>query len=174
MLIALLELIIDPTCSVVLEAERGEGDLMRRAPRRAGGAILPLPLIGWGLLQGLLAFGAVAAVVVWSTRGGHEVTTVRALAWLTLIGVDVVLVLTNRRYSASPVGVFGRASASLWWGLGLTGALLVATAFVPPIRRFLSLAPLDSAHLAAPLLATLALFVLLQAIKPLWAARLRA
>jgi Ca2+-transporting ATPase len=174
MLIALLELVIDPTCSVVLEAESDERDVMRRPPRRAGGAILPLALIGWSLLQGLLAFGAVAAVVVWGTRSGHAADVVRTQAWLTLIGIDVALVLTNRRYSASPAGVLGRASRSLWWGLGLTALLLALTVFVPPLRSFLAFAPPDAGDLAGPLLATLALFGVLHAIKPLWAQRLRS
>jgi Ca2+-transporting ATPase len=173
MLIALLELVIDPTCSVVLEAEREERDVMRRPPRRAGSAILPLALIAWSLLQGLLAFGAVAAVVVWGMHGGRDAAVVRTLAWLTLIGVDIVLVLTNRRYSASPAGVLGRTNRSLWWGLGLTALLLAITALVPQVRGFLALAPPGGDDLLAPLVATLALFGALQAIKPLWAQRLR-
>ena len=40
MLIALLELIIDPACSVVLEAEVEESDVMRRPPRRPDSALL--------------------------------------------------------------------------------------------------------------------------------------
>ena len=174
MLIALLELVIDPTCSVVLEAERGEQDVMRRPPRRAHGAILPLALIGWSLLQGLLAFAAIAGVVVWATRAGRDVATVRMLAWLTLIGIDVALVLTNRRYSASPVGVLGRASRTLWWGLGLTALLLAMTTLIPSVRAFLSLAAVGPGDLVIPLAATLLLFVLLQTIKPLWSSRLRS
>ncbi len=174
MLIALLELVIDPTCSVVLEAERGEPDLMRRAPRRAGSAILPLPLILWSLLQGLLAFAAVAAVVIWAKQDGAALERVRTLAWVTLIGVDVVLVLSNRRYAASPTRVLGRTSVPLWWGLALTLALLVVTVGVAPVRTFLSLAAVEPYALLAPLLATLALFVLVQSIKPLWARRLRS
>ena len=173
MLIALLELVIDPTCSVVLEAERGEQDLMRRPPRRSGRAILPLSLIGWSLLQGLLAFGAVAVVVFWAMRAGHAVALVRTLAWVTLIGVDVALVLTNRRYSASPAGAFGRSSGPLWWGLGLTLLLLLVTVCVAPVRGFLSLAAVQAHDLLAPLFATLALFALLLAIKPLWGRTLR-
>jgi Ca2+-transporting ATPase len=144
------------------------------ASRWAGGAILPLALIGWSLLQGLLAFGAVAAVVVWGTRSGHAADVVRTQAWLTLIGIDVALVLTNRRYSASPADVLGRASRSLWWGLGLTALLLALTVFLPPMRSFLAFAPPDASDLAVPLLATLALFGALHAIKPLWAQRLRS
>ena len=174
MLIALLELVIDPTCSVVLEAERDERDVMQRPPRRAGGAILPLGLIGWSLLQGLLALAAVAAVVVWGTRSGHAADAVRTQAWLTLIGIDIALVLTNRRYSASPVGVLRRTSRSFWWGLGLTMLLVAVTVFVPPMRVFLAFAAPDATDLLVPVGATLTLFGLLHVIKPLWAQRLRS
>jgi Ca2+-transporting ATPase len=174
MLIALLELVIDPTCSIVLEAEREERDLMRRPPRRAGSSILPPALIGWSLLQGLLAFGAVAVVVLWSMEGGHAAPLVRTQAWLTLIGVDLVLVLTNRRYGASLLAAFGRSSKLLWWGLGLPLLFLALTVLVPPVRAFLGFTLPDVHDLMMPLSATLMLFVLLQAMKPLWAARLRA
>ena len=62
MLIALLELIIDPACSVVLEAEAEESDVMQRPPRHPDSALLSGPLIGWSLLQGAVAFAWVAAV----------------------------------------------------------------------------------------------------------------
>ncbi len=56
-----------------------------------------------------------------------------------------------------------------------TPLLLAVTVFVPPVRGFLALAlPPDRGALLAPLVATLALFGLLQAIKPLWAGRLRS
>src|SRR5689334_11635371 len=61
MLIALLELIIDPACSVVLEAEAEEADVMARPPRGADDALFGGALIGWSLLQGALAFALVAA-----------------------------------------------------------------------------------------------------------------
>ena len=174
MLIALLELVIDPTCSVVLEAERGERDLMRRPPRRAGEPILPAALIGWSLVQGLVAFAAVGGVATWAMRSGLDAGQARMLAWLALIGADLVLVLANRRYSASPADVLGRGSRPLWWGLGLTALLLIVTTTVPAVRTFLEFAPVPTTVLWVPLSATLVLLGLLLAAKPLWAARLRA
>jgi Ca2+-transporting ATPase len=102
------------------------------------------------------------------------VAQVRTLAWITLIGVDVGLVLTNRRYTASLAGVLGHASRPLWWGLGLTLLLLLVTVLLPPVRAFLSMAPLAPHDLLVPLLATLGLFTALQLVKPLWAQRLRS
>src|SRR5678809_1048910 len=62
MLIAFLELIIDPACSVVLEAEPEERDVMRRPPRHPSSPIFSRAFAGWSALQGLLALAMVAAV----------------------------------------------------------------------------------------------------------------
>jgi Ca2+-transporting ATPase len=42
--IALLELVIDPVCSLAFEAEPEERDVMRRPPRDPNGALFPAPL----------------------------------------------------------------------------------------------------------------------------------
>src|SRR6185312_9614603 len=60
MLIAFLELIIDPACSVVLEAEREERDVMRRPPRNPASPLFSRAFLGWSALQGILALALVA------------------------------------------------------------------------------------------------------------------
>ena len=44
--IAFLELVIDPACSVVFEAEAEEADVMQRPPRPPGEPLLSRSLIG--------------------------------------------------------------------------------------------------------------------------------
>ena len=139
MLIAMLELVIDPTCSIVFEAEHGERDLMRRPPRRAGGPVLPARLIVWSLLQGGLALAVVCGVVVWATRAGQHPEQVRLVGWLALIGANMALVLTNRRHDVGDSARLARADTVLWWGFGLTATLAALTTVVPPVRGFLSM-----------------------------------
>jgi len=50
--IAFLEMIIDPACSMVFEAEGEEADVMRRLPRDPKGPLLLPRRIMWALLQG--------------------------------------------------------------------------------------------------------------------------
>ena len=45
--IAFLEMVIDPVCSLVFEAETAEDDVMRRPPRASNEPLLSGPLIGW-------------------------------------------------------------------------------------------------------------------------------
>ena len=56
--IAFLEMVIDPVCSLVFEAETEEDDVMRRPPRAPDEPLFSARLIVWSLLQGLLAFRA--------------------------------------------------------------------------------------------------------------------
>ena len=64
--IALLEMVIDPVCSLVFEAERDEEDIMRRKPRDPDAPMFGGPLIAWSLIQGGLAFLLVAGIYILS------------------------------------------------------------------------------------------------------------
>src|ERR1019366_9548711 len=50
--IAFLEMVIDPVCSLVFEAETEEDDVMRRPPRAPDEPLFSGALIGWGVFQG--------------------------------------------------------------------------------------------------------------------------
>ncbi len=69
--IAFLEMIIDPACSLVFEAEdEEEADVMRRPPRDSRIPLLVRRRMLWALLQGVVALAILAAVLVWSSRTG--------------------------------------------------------------------------------------------------------
>lgn len=57
--IAFLELLIDPVCSVVFEAEPEEVDVMTRPPRDPALPLFSSGSLGWSLLQGTLVLLAV-------------------------------------------------------------------------------------------------------------------
>ena len=68
--IALLEMVIDPVCSLVFEAETEEENTMRRPPRDPNEPLFTLPLVLWSLFQGFMAFLLVAGIYVTAlTRG---------------------------------------------------------------------------------------------------------
>ena len=68
--IAFLELVIDPACSVVFEAEPGEAGLMERPPRAAAEPLLSGRQLLLSLVFGLLATAVVCACYVWALEGG--------------------------------------------------------------------------------------------------------
>ena len=68
--IAFLEMIIDPACSMVFEAEGEEANVMRRPPRDPKSPLLLRRRILWALLQGLIALAILAGVLISASRMG--------------------------------------------------------------------------------------------------------
>jgi Ca2+-transporting ATPase len=167
MLIALLELIIDPTCSIVLEAEHAEPDVMARPPRDPRAPLVSRGLAWWSLLQGAMALGAVAAVYLLATHGGMAQEEVRGVAFLALVSANVALLLANRGFGATVGSVLKRTTPSLWWSLGGTAALIVLLMTVRPVRNFFGIAPPGGAQLAIGIGAGIALLLTLQLAKAL-------
>jgi len=172
MLIALLELIIDPACSVVLEAEREESDVMQRPPRRADSRLLSVPLIAWSLVQGLSAFGFVALMFVLAANSGAAESSVRTLAFLSLVGANLALIFVNRTFTSSLREVLGRPNRMLWWGLGIVGVVLSLILAVPAARTFLDLGPVRADALVLTAMAALLLLGILEWAKRRWRRRL--
>src|SRR3546814_182209 len=60
--IALLEMVIDPVCAMVFEAESEESDTMTRKPRDPASPMFSLPMIVWSIFQGVVALILLAVV----------------------------------------------------------------------------------------------------------------
>ena len=165
MLIAILELIIDPLCSVVLEAERDERDVMSRPPRDPDSALLSRPLLVTGFLHGALAILAVCGVFLYATMLGLPAEKVRSMGFLTLICANYALIFANRSFSASPLTGLTRPNPSLWISLGLAAGALSAIFLIPAVRGFLHLGPLQAGEVLLCIGAAVALLGALEAVK---------
>ena len=127
--IALLHLVIDPACTVVFEAMRGDPDLMDRPPRPPESPLLSAATRRRALLQGGALALASLALVFWPDCDGE---TRRSLVFslLLLAGGGLVGLAGGPRH---PLTAAGPAM-----GLGLWLLLFL----VPPLRQALALAPL--------------------------------
>ncbi|NWL44013.1 cation-translocating P-type ATPase, partial [Bradyrhizobium elkanii] len=172
--IAFLELIIDPVCSLVFEAEREERDVMARPPRRADSPLFTWTLVSWSVLQGALIFVLVAVLFVIALHAGMPADEVRALAFFALIGSIVGLVLVNRSFSSSFLSAFFRPNLALAVILlSIAGALGTALLW-PPASSLFRFGPLHPDDLMIALGPGVAMLVVLELLKPLWRRRLRS
>jgi P-type Ca2+ transporter type 2C len=165
MLIAIIELIIDPICSVVLEAERDERDVMRRPPRNPESTLLSRPLLASGFLQGGLAILAVCGIFLYADLGGLAAETVRSMGFVTLVCVNYALVFANRSFSASPLTGFTRANPSLWISAASAAGALIAMFSLRAVRSFLQLGPLKAGEALLCVAAAAALLGALELLK---------
>jgi len=172
MIIAFLEMIIDPVCSVVFEAEEEEADIMRRPPRDPESAILPPSLLAWCALQGTISMTLVTSVFVWAWATDLPEMEIRSVVFASLVTTTVALIFANRAFGGSSLEVLRRPNRLLWWAVVAAGALLALVMWWPPARDLFRLGPMHLHDLGICLAAGAVLFAILQMLKGFWRVRL--
>ncbi len=133
--ILFLQLIIDPACSVVFEAEPEETDVMRRAPRPPEAPLFDRGTIAFGLLQGLGILAIVVAVFGVALYRGQDEQVARALTFTAMVIADLGLILSNRSRSRNIIAAIGTRNRALWWVMGGAVLFLGLVLYVPPLRQ---------------------------------------
>ncbi|WP_293002850.1 cation-translocating P-type ATPase [Nevskia sp.] len=166
--IAFLEMLIDPACSVVFEAEGEEDNVMTRPPRDPGNALLLRERIVWAVMQGGVVLAVLAALLVGASRAGLDEATIRALVFTVLVLANLGLILVNRSFGASLIEALLRPNRALrWLGVAVLAMLGVSLA-VPAVRELFRFAPLSPVQLALALACGTGLLVLLETMKAGW------
>jgi Ca2+-transporting ATPase len=145
-----LQLIIDPTCSIVFEAEPEDDDAMRRPPRPPSASIFGMQSVVTGLAQG---FALLACVLLVDFAGRLEAVgseTGRALTFITLAVGAVVLVFANRSSGYSLHRVFLTKNVALWPIALSTLAILGAILTFDPLREAFHFGPVTADALILP------------------------
>jgi Ca2+-transporting ATPase len=144
--IVFLELIIDPACSVVFEAEAEESNVMKRPPRNPEEPLFGKSVILISLLQGFSVLLVVLAVFLISRSLGRGEDETRALTVVTLILSNLALILTNRSWTRTIWGMLKSPNSALLWVIGGAISFVLLILYVPFLRdlfRFSILHPFD-------------------------------
>ncbi|ESQ76087.1 cation-translocating P-type ATPase [Asticcacaulis sp. AC402] len=166
--IAFLEMVIDPVCSLVFEAESEEDDVMNRPPRAPQAPLFSKELIAWSVLQGALALSLVAAIFIVSLRLGVVENEVRALAFVSLILSIVALIFVNRSYSASLLTALKGRNTAMGYVLSGVVVMLAVILLWPWARDLFRFGPLNGYGLVLCLGAGVITLLCLEGLKPLW------
>jgi Ca2+-transporting ATPase len=166
--IAFLEMVIDPVCSLVFEAETEEGDVMSRPPRNPAEPLFSGRWIGWSLMQGFFAFVLVAIIFLVALRRGMPEAEVRALTFFTLVVAIVSLIFVNRSFSASLITALRRPNPALAAVLLTVAAILSLSLLWPFAQALFRFGPLHVDDLAVTIGAGAVLLLLLEVVKPVW------
>ena len=141
--IAFLELIIDPACSVVFEAEQIDPTIMRQPPRGLREPMVGARVLTIAMLQGLSVLAATAAVYVWSVLTGRPDDVVRSITFATLVVGNLALILVNRSWRLPVWRAFQqRRNPTLKWILAGAAVLLVAVLSLPGLRHAFNFGPI--------------------------------
>ncbi|MCX6997614.1 MAG: cation-translocating P-type ATPase [Kiritimatiellaeota bacterium] len=146
--ILFLELIIDPACSTIFEAEAAEADVMRRPPRDPREPLFSRANVLRAVLQGLAVLAVVLAVFGLALQRGQSADEARTLSYTTLIIANLGLILSNRSRTRTILQTLRTPNRALWWVLGGATVFLTLVLSVPFLRglfKFAALHPLDIA-----------------------------
>ncbi len=141
--IAFLQLVIDPACSIVFEAEQIDPQVMDRPPRRAGAPLFSRHDLAIAGLQGLSVLAATMAVYVWTLLADEPDDVIRSTAFLTLFVGNLTLILVNRSWRLSIRQSFKeRANPTLKWILPGAIVMVVPLLTIPGLRDAFNFGPM--------------------------------
>jgi Ca2+-transporting ATPase len=145
--IAFLELIIDPACSIVFEAEPEEHDVMKKPPRGVSEPLFNRRTLTISLAQGFTALAIVGAVFGVAYGIGRSMGEARALTFTTLVIANLALIITNRSWTRTIRESIRVPNKALWWVIGGTLLFLGLVLYVPALMRVFSFARLSAIDL---------------------------
>ena len=171
--ILFLELVIDPACSIVFEAEPEDADVMTRPPRNPATPLFGRRLLGLGFLQGASALLIVLAIYLSAVWGWLDASDATALSFTTLVVANLGLIFANRSWTRTIWSTLRSPNAALWWVIGGTTLFIGLALYVPFLRdlfHFSTLHPDDLALCLAAGLLSVTWFEGLKLFKQKWRA----
>ncbi len=149
--VVLLELLIDPTCSIVLERQPAESDIMVRSPRNPKDKLLNLGTLLKSILQGLMvfaaSFGTYYTVLADDTANAP---IARAMGLTVIMLANLFLVQVNGSEREFAIQTITRLSKDrIMWAASFGTILMLASILYTPLSGFLKLAPLTAGQFLA-------------------------
>ncbi len=145
--IVFLELIIDPSCTMVFEAEQPEPDIMRRRPRDPAERLFGPGAIGASVAQGLVVLAVVLGVFLLARHTGHDDAAARGMTFATLVTANIGLILVNRSRRRTGLAMLRVPNAAVWWVIGGAALFLTLTQVVPAARSVFQFGPPEPADI---------------------------
>ena len=174
--IVLLELIIDPTCSIVFERQPAERDIMKRIPRPAGQPLVTAGLLAKSALQGLAIFAASFGSYLYLLDAGASADKARSFALAVLVFANILLVYVNQSESSFALAGVKAFRGDRVLGIVNSGVILglVAILYLPAANMIVSTVPLSGGEFSGALGIAAAATLWWEAVKGIRALRARA
>jgi len=134
--IVFMELIIDPACSIIFEAEKEEINVMNRPPKRMDEPFFGSKKILFSCLQGVGILIVTLAIFFLGLHLGYEIKEVRAMTFITLIVSNIAVILTNRSWTDNIFKILATPNRAVLW---VTGGAIFFLILILNIPFFLDL-----------------------------------
>jgi Ca2+-transporting ATPase len=149
--VVLLELIIDPTCSIVFERQPAEKNIMERAPRSPREKLVDAKSLFQSVLQGLAIFAASFGTyyTVLQKNPVENAAVARTMGLSILFISNIFLVLTNSSQTDFAFrSLCSLAEDKVMWASFAGIILMLVLDLYTPLSSFLKLAPLTGSEVS--------------------------
>ncbi len=144
--VVLLELLIDPTCSIILERQPAETDIMERKPRDPGEKLLNVHIMLKSILQGIIIFLASFGTYYVTLAGNPENAPVaRSMGITILMLANLLIVQVNSSENDFIFQTINRLIKDrVMWIANIGTLLMLVIILFTPLSGLLKLAPLSA------------------------------
>jgi Ca2+-transporting ATPase len=146
--VVFLEFVIDPACSLVFEAERGEPHAMDRPPRPQGERLFTRASLTVAAMLGASVLAAVTVALAAARAAGLDEFQSRTVAFVALVAGNLALIVANRSARLTTVEALHARNTALWAILAGTCAALAVAIYVPAAAALFRFSPPPAAWLA--------------------------
>jgi Ca2+-transporting ATPase len=116
--IVFLELIIDPACTLIFEAEKEEKNVMSRPPKDVNEPFFGARKILFSCMQGLGIIVICLLVYFIGLKMGYSEKGVRTLTFVTLIVSNISVILSNRSWTSGLFKILSTPNKAVTWIVG--------------------------------------------------------
>ncbi|MCH4239874.1 MAG: cation-translocating P-type ATPase [Oscillospiraceae bacterium] len=174
--VVLLELIIDPTCSIVFERQPAEKDIMKRAPRSPQEKLVGAKNLFKSVLQGIAIFAASFGTyyTVLQRNPAENAATARAMGLSILFISNIFLVLVNSSQTDFAFqSLRSLVKDKVIWASVIGIILMLILALYTPLSSFLKLTSLTGTEVLTVIGISAAAVLWFEVVKLFWALRKR-
>ena len=120
--IVFLELIIDPACTMIFEAEKEEKNVMSRPPKDINEPFFGAKKIFFSCMQGIGIIVICLLIYFIGLKMGYSEKSVRTLTFVTLIVSNIAVILSNRSWTYGIFKILASPNKAVTWIVG--GAII--------------------------------------------------
>jgi P-type Ca2+ transporter type 2C len=165
--VAFFELVIDPSCSFVFEAEEAEPDLMQRPPRPTDAALFGNQQLFSSAMQGLMVLGSLLALDYGLRQFGIEQDELRAASFIAMMMGSLLLVWLDLKSARGNSQAHRKPSRGFLVAVFGTGVTLLLVNTIPVLQDLFKFATLSPTALGLAFASGLVSYVLVLMVRRL-------
>jgi Ca2+-transporting ATPase len=140
--IAFFELIIDPACSIVFEAEKADKKIMKRPPRNIKQGMFSKRTITVNIFQGVGILLSTFVLFVFILKSGRGELIARSFAFTSLVLSNLLLIVINLSWRKNIYQILFDGNKTLLITLAGGVSILAGVLYIPFLANLFHLAPL--------------------------------